>query len=225
MIEPGSVAPEAVLFDLDGTLLDTAGDLIAAVNTLLVEDGRSPVPPERLRPWVSQGGLTLVSLAYDLPRESEQAHGLWKRYLVAYESAISNHSRIFRGLEGVLDALEKSGRPWGIVTNKPGYLSQRLLQELDMLDRPACLICGDTASRSKPWPDPVLLACDRIGIAPGRTLMVGDDCRDIDSARAAGARAVAAAWGYIRPDDSPDSWGADGVVNRPAMLAPWIGSA
>ncbi len=215
--------PSAVLFDLDGTLLDTAGDLVAALNTIRTEDGLDHVSFDEFRPWVSQGGLALVSKAYDLPRESEAAHALWQRYLVAYENRISAHSCYFDGLEAILDALESRSIPWGIVTNKPTYLTERLLCELGMFDRPACLICSDTAARAKPWPDPVLLACEKIGIAPPGVLMVGDDERDVASAHAAGAYAVAAAWGYIRPGDSPDAWNAEGILETPSDLWPWVG--
>ncbi|MYH90564.1 MAG: HAD-IA family hydrolase [Gammaproteobacteria bacterium] len=215
--------PDAVLFDLDGTLLDTAGDLVAALNTILDEDGRPPMPLDTFRPWVSQGGLTLVSMAYGLPRESEEAQALWQRYLAAYESDISRHSCLFDGLEGILAGLESGSRPWGIVTNKPTYLTDRLLRELGMRDRPACMVCSDTAPRSKPWPDPVLLACEIMGVPPERALMVGDDERDVASARAAGADAVVAAWGYIRPDDDPATWGASAILPRPAALRPWVG--
>ena len=215
--------PDAVLFDLDGTLLDTAGDLVGALNAILDEDGRPPMPLDALRPWVSQGGLTLVCMAYGLPRESEEAQALWKRYLDAYESDISRHSRLFDGLEEILAGLESGSRPWGIVTNKPTYLTDRLLRELGMRDRPACMICSDTAPRSKPWPDPVLLACEIMGVDPVSALMVGDDERDVVSARAAGADAVVAAWGYIRPDDDPATWGASAILPRPAALRPWVG--
>lgn len=215
--------PDAVLFDLDGTLLDTAGDLVAALNTILDEDGRPPMQLDTFRPWVSQGGLTLVSMAYGLPRESEEAQALWQRYLVAYESDISRHSCLFDGLEGILAGLESGSRPWGIVTNKPTYLTDRLLRELGMRDRPACMVCSDTAPRSKPWPDPVLLACEIMGVSPESALMVGDDERDVVSARAAGADAVVAAWGYIRPDDDPATWGASAILPRPAALRPWVG--
>ncbi|MDE0715225.1 MAG: HAD-IA family hydrolase [Gammaproteobacteria bacterium] len=215
--------PDAVLFDLDGTLLDTAEDLVAALNTILDEDGRPPMPLDTFRPWVSQGGLTLVSMAYGLPRESEEAQALWQRYLAAYESDISRHSCLFDGLEGILAGLESGSRPWGIVTNKPTYLTDRLLRELGMRDRPACMVCSDTAPRSKPWPDPVLLACEIMEVPPERALMVGDDERDVASARAAGADAVVAAWGYIRPDDDPATWGASAILPRPAALRSWVG--
>lgn len=215
--------PAAVLFDLDGTLLDTAGDLVAAVNTLRSEDGLDPVAFDAFRPWVSQGGLTLVSMAYGLPRESDEAHALWRRYLAAYESAISVHSRYFDGLEPVLQDLERRSIPWGIVTNKPTYLTERLLREMGQRERPACVICSDSAARSKPWPDPVLLACETIGVPPARALMVGDDARDIESAHGAGALAIAAAWGYIRPGDDPSDWRAEAILRSPDDLWQWLG--
>ena len=222
MPETTTAIPQAVLFDLDGTLLDTAPDLVAAVNSLLLEDGREAVSMDSLRPWVSQGGLALIGQAYGIPMESDQALALRQRYLVSYKNNISRYSRLFDGLEEILWSIESSGRPWGVVTNKPGYLTRKLLLELGLLDRPSCVVCGDTAKRSKPWPDPVVLACRNMGISPEHTLMVGDDCRDIDSAHSAGADAVAAAWGYIRPDDDPSSWNAEAVLATPDDLWPWI---
>ncbi len=213
----------AVLFDLDGTLFDTAGDLIAAVNRIRHEDGYEPILFSTLRPWVSQGGLKLVSRAYGLPTDSDQIAILWQRYLVAYESNISQHTVLFPGWDEILYELESESRPWGIVTNKPTYLTHKLLQEMGMQTRPACVVCGDSASRSKPFPEPVHMACQIMGVPPERTLMVGDDKRDIMAAKSAGADAVAAAWGYIRPDDDPASWGASAVLTHPGQLKQWVG--
>ncbi len=213
---------DAVLFDLDGTLLDTAGDLVAAVNVLLEKHRKPMLPISRLRPWVSQGGLTLVSIAFEIPRECAQAEELWQQYLVEYAARSSEQTVLFDGLESVLDKIEKSGRPWGIVTNKPEFLTIPLLQNIGLSDRTNCIVGGDTVSRGKPWPDPVLYACDLLKVNPHNTLIIGDDIRDIQAGQAAGLTTIAAAWGYIRPDDDPHAWGADAVIEQPDQLYEWI---
>ncbi len=214
--------PDAILFDLDGTLLDTARDLINAVNIIRKEDSLAPIPMHTLRPWVSQGGLQLISKAYGLSPDSDEADVLWRRYLIAYESNISQYSRLFDGMDEILKELETMSIPWGIVTNKPTYLTDRLLRNLGMRNRPACMICSDSASRPKPWPDPVWMACRTIGVSTKKTLMIGDDKRDVMAARSAGADAVAAAWGYIQSDDDPTLWGASAVLSHPSALWDWI---
>ncbi len=214
--------PDAILFDLDGTLLDTAGDLAAAVNVLLKNNGKSELPFSTLRPWVSQGGLTLVSIAFNLPRESAEAQSLWQQYLSEYQENISVHTALFNGMEHVLHGIESSSRPWGIVTNKPEYLTQILLRDLELSHRAGCVVGGDTVKRSKPWPDPVLHACELLTIAPRNAVIIGDDARDIQAGKAAGLATAAAAWGYIRPDDDPFSWGADVVLEHPGQLSAWL---
>jgi 2-phosphoglycolate phosphatase len=213
---------EAILFDLDGTLLDTAGDLVAAVNVLLEKHEQSALPVSRLRPWVSQGGLTLVSMAFDISRESAQAQELWQQYLVEYAAKSNEQTVLFNGLEGVLQSIEKSGRPWGIVTNKPEFLTIPLLQNIGLSKRTNCIVGGDTVTRGKPWPDPVLYACDLLHADPNNCLIIGDDIRDIQAGQAAGLATIAAAWGYIRPDDDPHTWGADVVIEQPDQLRGWI---
>jgi len=212
------VSPEAVLLDLDGTLLDTAPDLGGAVNMLLEQYERTPMPLDALRPYVSQGGLTLVSIAFELDRQSERAHQLWQEYLLLYQQRISRNTQLFNGMGDVLEALEVADIPWGVVTNKPEYLTHPLLRDLDLDTRAACIVGGDTLNESKPSPAPVLHACEAIGIPAGRAIMVGDDERDIVSGKAAGAGTVAAGWGYIQPEDSPASWSADRLMSHPLEL-------
>ena len=213
---------EALLLDLDGTLIDTAGDLAAAVNKLLEMHDRPRLPFEALRPYVSQGGLTMVSIAFNLDRHSDRAHELWQQYLKIYAANISHHSRLFDGMEDVLERVETTGIAWGIVTNKPEYLTMPLLRDLDLEHRAGCIVGGDTVSEAKPSPAPVLHACKVLGIAPRNALMVGDDRRDIDAGRAAGSRTVAATWGYIQPHDAPAQWGADMMLDHPSQLHGWI---
>jgi 2-phosphoglycolate phosphatase len=213
---------KAVLFDLDGTLLDTAGDLIGAVNVLLDRHGKQILPVESLRPWVSQGGLALVSRAFELSPDDRQARKLWRDYLEEYKARISATTSLFDGMSSVLDSIEKTNRRWGIVTNKPEFLTSFLLDQLDLGLNPGCVVCGDTVSRSKPWPDPVIQACTLLGVPPSQGLMVGDDERDILSGQSAGMLSLAATWGYIRPNDDPEFWGADAILDHPRQLHDWI---
>ncbi len=213
---------KAVLFDLDGTLLDTAGDLIGAVNVLLDRHGKQVLPVEALRPWVSQGGLALVSRAFELSPDDRHARQLWRDYLEEYKARISATTSLFDGMSSILSSLEKSDRRWGIVTNKPEFLTSSLLEQLDLGFSPDCVVCGDTVSRSKPWPDPVIHACTLLGVSPSQGLMVGDDERDILSGQSAGMLSLAATWGYIRPNDDPKFWGADAILDHPRQLHDWI---
>ncbi|MGI9319446.1 MAG: HAD family hydrolase [bacterium] len=213
---------KAVLFDLDGTLLDTAGDLIGAVNVLLDRHGKKPLPVADLRPWVSQGGLSLVSRAFDLPPDGRHAHKLWRDYLKEYKARLSTTTSLFDGMATVLNSVESTNRKWGIVTNKPEFLTSPLLKQLNLEFKPDCVVCGDTVSRSKPWPDPVLHACDLLKISPSQGVMVGDDERDILSGQSAGMVSLAASWGYIRPNDDPEHWGADAILEHPTELQDWI---
>jgi len=215
--------PEAILFDLDGTLLDTAGDLSAAVNILLERTGKPPMPLEALRPYVSQGGLTMVSIAFDIPRESKKAKRLWRDYLEIYAENLSNTSRLFDGMESVLNRIEAQEISWGVVTNKPEVFTVPLLEALGLFHRAGCVVSGDTLIHSKPSPAPIIHACEILDVSPERVIMIGDDQRDIVSGRAAGTRTIAAAWGYIQPDDSPDSWGADAILQHPREIDGWIG--
>jgi phosphoglycolate phosphatase len=215
--------PEAILFDLDGTLLDTAGDLSAAVNTLLEQTGNPSLPLEVLRPYVSQGGLTLVSIAFDIPRESKKAKRLWRDYLDIYADNLSNTSRLFDGMEKVLHRIEAKGIAWGVVTNKPEVFTVPLLEALGLLHRAGCVVSGDTLIHSKPSPAPIIHGCDILKVSPQRAIMIGDDQRDIVAGRAAGSLTLAAAWGYIQPDDSPNRWGADAILQHPRDINGWIG--
>ena len=213
---------KAVLFDLDGTLLDTAGDLVGAVNTLLNRHDKQQLPIDALRPWVSQGGLVLVSKAFNLPPDDKRARKLWREYLKEYKARISLTTSLFDGMAPILESIEDSNRRWGIVTNKPEALTLSLLDQLELDFNPDCVVCGDTVSRSKPWPDPVVYACTKLSVSPSQGIMVGDDERDILSGQSAGMLSLAASWGYIRPNDDPDLWGADAVLDHPEQLRDWI---
>lgn len=211
-----------VLFDLDGTLLDTAPDLGGALNRLLHERGRPALPLERIRPYVSGGARRLVQLGFGVTDDAPEFPVLRRRFLELYHENLAAGTRLFPGMDRVLQRLESRDRPWGIVTNKPGWLTTPLLAALGLDLRAACVVSGDTTGRSKPHPQPVLYACERLGVAPGQCLLVGDDRRDVEAGRAAGTMTVAALFGYIPTEEDPADWGADGGVRAPVELLDWI---
>lgn len=218
---------DTVLFDLDGTLLDTARDFANALNAVLRRHGRAPLRPESIRPHVSKGGMALVCLGFKVDGEALDPEGEWaqqvyRELLDTYRQNLSANTRLFPGMETLLSGIEDSGRRWGIVTNKPSFLTEPLLCELNLNSRTACVVSGDTLERRKPWPDPLLHACEVIGTAVAGSVYIGDDARDIESGRRAGMRTIAAAYGYIVPGDDPHKWGADAIVNHPDEIRQWI---
>ncbi len=213
---------QGLLFDLDGTLADTAPDMAGALNALLREEDRPVLPLDVIRPWVSHGAWALVRLGFgDALAESRRIE-LRERFLALYEAALCAETRLFGGFETLLETAERSGLPWGIVTNKPGWLTDPLVAALDLDRRAGVVVSGDTVGRAKPHPDPLLHAADVIGRRPGACLYVGDAARDIDAGRAAGMTTVAAAWGYIPADDDPAGWAADHVAAAPADLHDFV---
>ena len=213
---------DTVLFDLDGTLLDTADDLAGALNAVLIRHDCEPVAIELLRAHVSKGAMALICLGFNLDADSEQADQLWRELLEYYRQNLSTNTRLFAGMESILRLIENSGRRWGIVTNKPAFLTDPLLFDMALTSRVACVVSGDTLDRKKPWPDPLLHACDVIGTTADRSVYIGDDERDIESGRRAGMRTIAAAYGYIIPGDDPAGWGADAIINHPDDIRLWL---
>lgn len=207
----------AVLFDLDGTLLDTAPDMVAALNDLLAEQALDAVSFDAGRPEVSNGAGGLLRLRFP-DFEPARHPDLHRRFLELYAARLCRETRLFAGLDRLLRGLEDAGVPWGVVTNKPGFLTEPLLEALDLLGRSACVVSGDTLPERKPHPRPVRHALAQIGATPGHSWYVGDALRDIQSGRSAGARTVAVRYGYIAPGQDPDSWGADHVVDSVAEL-------
>ncbi|MGA9342036.1 MAG: HAD-IA family hydrolase [Rhodanobacteraceae bacterium] len=214
-------APSVVLFDLDGTLLDSAPDLIVAAARLCDEIGASPPDAEALRRSVSAGGRAMLRRA--LPQADDaRIDALIPRFLDLYAERIAIHSRLYPGIAEVLDQLRAADVPWGIVTNKPGWLTRALLAELDLATACAALVCGDCLLVRKPDSATVLRACELAGAEPARAIVVGDDLRDVQAGRAAGMRTIAAAWGYLDGGD-PTAWGADRVVDSPYQLLSALG--
>jgi len=211
----------AVLFDLDGTLADTAPDLIAAVNRILAEESRPPLPEPALRPLVSKGGRALLARAFaDWSEEARDA--LLPRFLGAYAEALAVHTRPFEGVETLLGMIESRGWCWGIVTNKPEGLAVGVVDGLGWSARAKALVGGDTLPVRKPSPEPLWLAATRLGVAPQDCLYVGDDARDIEAARAAGMPSAAALWGYRESQDDPRAWGATVECPDADALRRWL---
>lgn len=211
-----------VLFDLDGTLADTAPDLAFALNAVLREQGREPLPFEQIRPVVSHGGLALIKLGFGLEPEDPQFDPLRQRLLDIYRQNIAVHTRLFPGMDTVLEALESSGRKWGVVTNKPGWLTEPLLEQMGLSARAASIVSGDTLPQRKPHPAPMLLACEQTGCQAGECVYVGDAARDIEAGRAAGMHTLVALFGYIGEQDRPMEWRADSLLRNPVELLHWL---
>ncbi|MEM7196123.1 MAG: phosphoglycolate phosphatase [Pseudomonadota bacterium] len=205
---------QCVLFDLDGTLLDTAPDLAGALNAVLIDEGRLPSEIDVWRPYVSQGAMALVCAGFGITPESSDAKRLWRKLLDHYAQHLCEQTRFFDGIEELLDLLSARNTPWGIVTNKPEFLTTPLLHQLGLHRRSAVTVCGDTLEFKKPHPAPLLFAAEKVGILPASTVFVGDDRRDIEAGRAAEMKTIAAGYGYIGPDESAADWGADVVVDR-----------
>jgi phosphoglycolate phosphatase len=210
-----------VLFDLDGTLLDTAPDMIVALNELRAEEGLDALPYALARTQVSHGSSGLVSLAFPAAA-GDDFEALRSRFLVLYSQGLAVATQLFAGCEAVLTALESAGKPWGIVTNKPAFLTTPLIAALSLGSRAGCVISGDTLPQRKPHPAPLLHAAQLLGVAPARCLYVGDAERDIQSARAAGMTVLIADYGYLGPADDPQSWAADGHIESPLDLLTWL---
>jgi phosphoglycolate phosphatase len=208
---------DAILFDLDGTLVDTAPDMVAILTDLQKDNGLEPLPYELARAYVSNGAMGLIRLGFAKVDDAECAR-LHRDYLERYERAVCVASTLFPGLSDLLDRLDAASRPWGVVTNKPKRMTEPLLEKLGLRERIACAVSGDTLPQRKPDPAPMLLACRMIDVAPARTIYVGDAARDIEAGRAAGMGTFAAAYGYITEDDDPADWGADQIAGNTEEL-------
>lgn len=211
----------ALLLDLDGTLLDTAPDMGGALNRLRVEHGLEPLPSTVIRPVVSHGAVRLVALGFP-GAEGDALEQLRLRFLEIYARNLAEHTCLFPGIDAVLTELEDRGLPWGVVTNKPAWLTDPLLEALALGHRAACVVSGDTLPERKPHPLPLLHAAALAGVPPEHCVYVGDAERDIQAGRAAGMATVVAAYGYLSADDDPRSWQPTGIVSEPADLREWM---
>jgi N-acetyl-D-muramate 6-phosphate phosphatase len=216
---------QAVLFDLDGTLIDSAPDLAGAINTVRVARGLEPVPFEQLRPMVGAGARGMVGAAFGLNPGDDGFADLREAFLRIYERDLLVRTRVFDEMQPVLQRLDDAGLPWGIVTNKAALYTLPIVQGLGLAERAKALVCGDTTPHSKPHPEPLLEAARRIGCEPAGCVYVGDDLRDVTAAHAAGMPVLAAAWGYLGEGPPIDAWGAHAILADPAALLHWLGMA
>lgn len=211
-------APRAILFDLDGTLADTAPDLAHALNETLRHYGRTPLDYEHIRPVVSHGGIALIRLGFAM-QPDEPGFDERRQYLLrVYEANLCRDTRLFGGMSAVLTHLEANGIGWGVVTNKPAWLTDPLMRAMRLDRRAGAIVSGDTCANRKPHPEPILHACALIDCEPARTWYIGDAGRDIQAGRAAGCLTVGARWGYLHPDDPPQAWEADLMIDHPDQL-------
>ena len=209
---------QAVLFDMDGTLLDSAPDFIAITQAMRTARGLPPLADKLIRDQISGGARAMVASAFDEAPDSAAFEVLRQEFLERYQQHCAVLTRPFEGIEALLDDIEQARLLWGVATNKPLRYAEPIMQALNLAERSAVLVCPDHVERSKPAPDMLLLACQQMGVNPDAVLFVGDDARDIESGRAAGCRTAAVTYGYIHPEDNPRNWGADVVVDHPSEL-------
>jgi phosphoglycolate phosphatase len=219
----GPRAVAAVLFDLDGTLVDSAPDLAGAVNELRSAFGLAPKPYPELRPMVGSGARGMLAAGFGIGPDDERFDTLRADFLGRYEARLLRETRVFAGMERVLEVLEQRALRWGIVTNKVARFATPLVSGLGLDGRCAVLVSGDSTPHTKPHPAPLFEAAARLGLHPAACVYVGDDRRDIQAGRGAGMATLAAAWGYLGAGESVHDWNADAVIESPEALLNWLG--
>ncbi len=211
-----------ILFDLDGTLVDTAPDLAHALNVLLGRRGMPALADDLTRPQASHGTQGLLRIGFGINQAQPEFATLREEFLEVYAAHLTDRSPLFPGVPKLLDALEARGLKWGVVTNKPARYTEPLLSHLGLLQRAACVVSGDTCEHPKPHPAPMLHACRLTTSDPAECLYVGDAQRDVAAARAVGMPTLVALYGYLGQDDRPEEWGAHGYIQTPLSLLDWL---
>ena len=217
-----ALAVDAVLFDLDGTLADTAPDLAAALNRVRVDRGLEPVAASHLRAFSSHGARGMIGAGMGIAPDHPDYLGLRDAFLAHYESALCVETILFADVDALLGAIEARALKWGIVTNKATRYTMRLLELLGLGERPGVVVCGDTTPHTKPHPAPLLAAAAGLGVPAARCVYVGDAERDVAAGVAAGMRTIIARYGYIDAAEDPTRWPADGAIDDPAALLAWL---
>ncbi len=212
-----------VLFDLDGTLVDTAPDLISCLNKALNAHGFDTVAPEIIKPFISYGAVAMINASQPLCDDELKADIL-ETMLNLYQNNIAEHTVFFSGIVDILNAIEAQGLKWGVVTNKRERFTNPLMDALKLTDRAACIVSGDTTANPKPHSDPMLEACKQAGVNPRECVYIGDALHDITAGKSVEMKTLAALYGYIKPDDTPESWGADALIESPDQISTWIAS-
>lgn len=215
-------ARPVLLFDLDGTLIDSAPDLAGAANDLRADHGLPPLPHAALRPMVGSGARGMVGVAFGAAPGDDRFDTLKDAFLARYAERLLHSTQVFEAMQPVLDLLDRAGLPWGVVTNKAMRFTAPLVDGLGLSQRARVVIAGDTTPHAKPHPAPLLEAARRIGVAPQACAYIGDDHRDMVAGRAAGMATLAAAWGYLGQGEPIDAWGADHVLSVPGQLLHWL---
>ncbi len=216
------VSVRTVLFDLDGTLADTLPDLAAALNSALEAEGLEALSEDAIRPLITEGGRVMVNMAVGERRDGETKERMRQTFLESYSQNLANETRLYPGMEQVLDTLDERGIPWGIVTNKLAAFTDPLVRALGIDGRARCVVSGDTTSHAKPHPEPMFYACRAAGVSPAACVYLGDAEKDVLAGRRAGMRTLVALYGYLPKDADPHAWGASGVVDSPWDLVRWL---
>jgi 2-phosphoglycolate phosphatase len=213
---------EAVLFDLDGTLIDSAPDLAGAANDLRAEHGLAPLPFAALRPMVGAGARGMVGAAFGVKPGDPTFEALRDAFLARYAKGLLERTRVFDAVQPVLQTLESAGVRWGIVTNKAARFTEPIVDGLELRTRATALVCGDTTAHSKPHPAPLLEAARHLSLQASSCVYVGDDLRDVVAGRAAGMATLIAQWGYLGEGPPVQEWGADAILATPMDLLKWL---
>ena len=214
-----------VLFDLDGTLVDTAPDLILCLNKALSSHGLTTVTDETIKPFISFGAVAMINESLNQSISEAFRTDILETMLDLYQNNIAEHTVFFNGMANTLDAIEAQGLKWGVVTNKRERFTNPLMDALKLTDRAACIISGDTTANPKPHVEPMLAACKQAAVKPQECVYIGDARHDITAGKNAQMKTLAALYGYIKPGDTPETWGADALIESPEQLATWITSA
>lgn len=209
---------KSVLFDLDGTLVDTAPDLGYALNLQLARHGKTTLPDETIRPFASHGTKGLLHIGFGLAPEDDAFNAMRNEYLSIYDTVVARNPTLFDGMDAVLEALEQANIPWGIVTNKPSRFTKPLVNSMGLDKRAVVVISGDEASEPKPSPQTLLMACEQTKIDPMDCLYIGDAERDVQAGNVIGMKTVVALFGYIDETDAPETWGADVLIETPLAI-------
>lgn len=215
----------AVLFDLDGTLIDSAHDLAGAANEMRLVRSLCALPFDALRPMASAGARGMIGAALGVSPGDTEYESLRDEFFERYERRMLAETRVFEAMESVIDRLDQERWPWGIVTNKVQRFTLPVVEGLHLHRRAAIVVSGDTTPHAKPHPEPLLEASRRLGLRPAACVYVGDDLRDVQAGRAAGMATVVAGWGYLGAGDAAEAWGADAIAASPSSLLNWLGLA
>lgn len=211
-----------VLFDLDGTLMDTAPDLLAALDYAMRRHDLPLCDKTRITPFISYGAAAMVRECLNGAYNDALHARILQTMLDHYQTHLAERTRLFHGMQEVLDTLESKGIVWGVVTNKRKRFTEPLMDALKLAKRAACIVSGDTVTNSKPHPEPVLQACREAGLAPNHCLYIGDSAHDIEAGKGAGMTTLIAMYGYLKPGDNPQAWGADGLIQDPKEILSWL---